>query len=117
LAWQAADQVKKKGGFDPAWACRRSMDIQSFLSRVSKILSELGANGYEVNAYRTLRYLFTDSELSKQGFNTKVCLEVLDPKDCWENDPEAPAYYRDNGLEMPSEVRAACAGQTGGQSA
>lgn len=116
LAWRAADEVKKKRGFDPAWACRRSTDIQSFLSRVSKILSELGANGYEVNAYRLLRCIFTDSELSKQGFNTKLSLEVLDPEDCWENAPEAPAYYRDNGLEMPPEVRAACAGPTGGQS-
>lgn len=116
LAWRAAYEVKKKGNFDPAWSCRRSTDIQSFLRRVSKILSELGANGYEVNAYRLLRCIFTDSELSKQGFNTKVGFDVIDPEECWGNAPEAPAYYRDNGIEMPSEVRAACAGQTGGQS-
>lgn len=107
-AWEAGEHEKKKGSFDPAWACRRSKDIQSFLRLLSRILSELGANKYKVNAYRNLRWWFTDSEISKQGFPINAGLDVLEPDECWENTPEAAAYYVDNGLEPPPEVRAAC---------
>lgn len=103
LAWQAGNEVKKKG----AWACRRSKDIQTFLQLLSRILSELGSNRYEVNAYRNLRWWFTDSELRKQAFNIKAELGVLDVDECWENTPDAPAYYEENGIELPPEVRAA----------
>lgn len=107
LAWQAGEDVKKKGSHDPAWACRRSKDIQTFLKLLSRILTELGSNGYKVNAYRHLRWWFTDSELRNQGFKVNAGLGVLDAVECWENTPDALAYYEDNGLEIPPEVRAA----------
>ena len=112
-AWQACYNVKKKGSFDPVWACRRAKDIQSFLRLLSRILSEIGSNKYKVNAYRNLRWWFTDSELCRQGFRVNAGLDVLKPDECWENAPEAPDYYTANGLESPPEVRAACPGKKG----
>jgi hypothetical protein len=109
-AWQADDEIKKKGDFDPAWACRKSKYIPTFLSKLSRILSELGSTGYTVNAYRNLRGWFTDSELQKQGFKVGAGLGVLEPDDCWENCAEAPGYYTENGIEMPPEVRVASSG-------
>jgi hypothetical protein len=103
LAWQAGDEVKAKG----VWACRRSKDIQTFLQLLSRILTELSSNGYNVNAYRHLRWWFTDSELRNQGFKVNAGLDVLEPDECWENTPDALAYYEKNGLEMPPEVSAA----------
>ena len=108
-AWAAGEDIKKKGNFDPVWGCCRSKDIQSFIRLRSRILSELGANRFKVNAYKNLRRYFTDSELRNQGFDVEVGLEVLNPARCWENDEDAPGYYVDRSTEMPPEVRAVLA--------
>lgn len=67
----------------------------------------MGANGYKVNAYTSLRWYFTDSELRQQGFPITVGLNVASSDECWENDPHAPGYYKKHGIEMPPEVHAA----------
>jgi hypothetical protein len=111
-AWQAAENVekpKKKDDFDTAWGCRHSSYIQGFLRHRAKILSELGANGFKVNAYTNLRWYFTDSELRENGFKVDVGLDVIDPEDAWENDEDAPNYYQRHKMQMPPEVRAAAA--------
>jgi hypothetical protein len=105
-AWQAGDELKKNGRYDGGWACRRARDIQTFLRLRNRILNELGANGYKVNAYKDLREWFTDSELNQHGFEINAGLGVVSSDDCWENDEDAPAYYERNGLEMPLEVQA-----------
>jgi hypothetical protein len=108
-SWRACANVERRDGYDTAWACRRSKDIQTFLRLRSKILNELGANRYKVNAYKTLRRLFTDTELHRQGFDVHSGLEVVRADRCWENAGDAPGYYEDNGLESPPEVSAALA--------
>ena len=58
----------------------------------------------DVNAWKNLRWWFTESELVYWGGFKKIPVMALDPGQLWEYDPDAPNYYRDRNRALPPEV-------------
>ena len=108
-AWQLARQ-----GTQPRNKRRRlyhiphSLDPHQFLGSMTtgKIEAEVGLFD-EVNAWETLRWYFTQSELAYWGWTVaNIPMVALEPDQLWEYDPNAPGYYRDRHRDLPPEVAA-----------
>jgi len=80
-------------------------EVQSFLRclKTSKLESEIGRAGRTINAFEDLRRFFTASELEFYGWE-RIPILAIRADYLWENDLEAPDYYRDRNLPLPAEV-------------
>jgi hypothetical protein len=108
-AWQLARE-----GAQPRNQRRRlyhiphSLDPRQFLGSMTtgKVEAEVGLFD-EVNAWETLRWYFTQSELVYWDWPAaKIPIEPLEPDQLWEYDPAAPRYYLDRRRDLPPEVAA-----------
>jgi hypothetical protein len=85
-----------------------SLDLRQFLRSMTtgKIEAEVGLFD-DVNAWETLRWWFTQSELAYWDWPAaKIPIEPLEPDQLWEYDPAAPKYYLDRHRNLPPEVAA-----------
>jgi hypothetical protein len=108
-AWQLAREgAQPRGKRRELYHIPHSLDPRQFLSSMhsGKIEAEVGLF-QKVNAWKTLRWWFTESELVYWGWDkAKVPVMILDPDQLWEYDPRAPRYYQDRRRALPPEVTA-----------
>jgi len=108
-AWQLAREgAQPRNKRRQLYHIPHSLDPRQFLRSMTtgKIEAEVGLFD-EVNAWETLRWWFTQSELVYWGWNkAKLPIVPLDPDQLWEYDPAAPRYYLDRHRDLPPEVAA-----------
>lgn len=107
-AWQLARQKTQ-----PEQRRRRlyhiphSLDPRQFLGSMAsgKVQAEVGLF-VEVNTWPTLRWYFTETELTFWGWAKAVPIMAIEADQLWEYDPTVPNYYRDPKRDLPPEVAA-----------
>jgi hypothetical protein len=105
-AWQLAREgAQPKSKRRSLFHIPHSLDPRQFLSSMNtgKVEAEVGIF-VKVNAWKTLRWWFTETELVY--FELKVPIMALEPDQLWEYDPCALSYYLDRHRDLPSEVAA-----------
>lgn len=108
-AWQLAREgAQPRNKRRQLYHIPHSLDPRQFLASMStgKVEAEVGLFD-DVNAWETLRFWFTESELVYWGWTVaNIPVMALDPDQLWEYDPLTPRYYRDRHRDLPREVAA-----------
>lgn len=108
-AWQLAREgAQPRNQRRQLYHIPHSLDPRQFLRSMTsgKIEAEVGLFD-EVNAWETLRWYFTQSDLIYWGWTVaNIPVMPLDPDQLWEYDPTAPRYYFDRHRNLPPEVAA-----------
>ena len=102
----ANEMDRENGSYDPIWHCRFALNFRKFMAFVKsgKIESEIGFAGNKINTWSSLRLYFTQSELIFYGWLPEnIPIMRIRQDELWENDPLAPSFYRDRGLDLPPE--------------
>lgn len=108
-AWEIARaDVQPRNKHRRLYHIPHSLDPRQFIGSMNsgKIEAEV-CMFYNVNAWETHRWWFTESELVYWGWNkASIPIKAIKPDQLWEYFPSAPNYYRARHRDLPPEVAA-----------